>query len=80
MKIDLKLGQHLYTADDNGGTLMIDLYGIDYARFRADIMPDPNNIDLNGFDIGTNSFTFSANDRDNEIPGTNIKLHYDLQS
>ena len=44
MKIDLKQGQHLYAADDVGGTLMIDLYEIDNAKFRADIMPDPNNI------------------------------------
>lgn len=80
MKIDLKQGQHLYAADDVGGTLMIDLYEIDNAKFRADIMPDPNNINLYGFDMGASSFTFSANDRDNQIPGTNITLHYDLQS
>lgn len=79
MKIDLKQGQHLYAADDVGGTLMIDLYEIDNAKFRAAIMPDPDNIDLNGFDIGGLAFIFSVNDRDNTIPGTDIVLHYDPQ-
>lgn len=77
MKMDLKQGQHLYAADDVGGTLMIDLYEIDNAKFRAAIMPDPDNIDLNGFDIGGMAFIFSVNDRDNTIPGTDIVLHYD---
>ena len=42
-------------------------------------MPDPDNIDLNGFDIGGMAFIFSVNDRDNTIPGTDIVLHYDPQ-
>jgi hypothetical protein len=75
------VGQHLYRAD-SFGTLLIDLYEIDNGKFSAKIMPDPNNIDLNGFDIEANSFVFSVNDENNQIriPGTDITLHYDPYS
>jgi hypothetical protein len=78
MTINLELGENIYHTD-NGGTLAIDLYKIDNAKFRATIVPDPNNIDLNGFDTGAIAFEFSVTDRDNLIPGTNVVLHYDPQ-
>lgn len=78
MTINLELGENIYRTD-NGGTLSIDLYKIDNAKFRATIVSDPNNIDLNGFDTGAIAFEFSVTDRDNLIPGTTIILHYDPQ-
>lgn len=46
------------------------------------IMPDLNNVGLNGFDIGADSFVFSINDENNriQIPGTDITLHYEPYS
>lgn len=75
MVIDLKIGLHRYHTN-NGGILTIKLYEVDIGKLRADIVPDPDNIDLNGFDTAT-AFIFSVGDRDNQIPGTNIILHYD---
>lgn len=75
MIINLNLGQDIYQTN-NGGTLMIDLYQIDNGKFCTKIMPDPNNISLNGLDTSSTIFTFDINDCDNRIPGTNITLHY----
>ena len=78
MTIDLRISLHRYYTD-NDCILTINLYEVDNGKFRADIVSDPDNIDLNGFNTAT-AFTFSASDRDNQIPGTNIDLHYDPRS